>query len=163
VEVDVVWELASLCNFRPASLGGGFGGIVTSDTVSAWIESFISATSKPSWVPSFCSRHHFLDMLSPTPPYFSLSLSLSEASNGRNSARTQTSLLPQGELVNFHDTMDSIGNLLSARTLGQWEMIINAFSSHFSTKDKDSLVNMMEAMSQFFKATKTRKKKNDQK
>jgi hypothetical protein len=71
VEAEVAWELTSLCDFRPASLGGGFGGI--SDTVSSLEESFISDTWKPTCSPSDSSRSHFLDMLSPMPPFFSFS------------------------------------------------------------------------------------------
>lgn len=74
----------------------------------------------------------------------------------RKSLRTW---LPKGESVNFHDTMDSIGNLLASRNIGDWGRINSAIASHFSTKDKDTLVGMVQAISQFYKATKGRGKK----
>ena len=52
----------------------------------------------------------------------------------RKSLRTW---LPKGDGVHFHDTMDSIGRLVSARTLGDWGKIEKIIASHFSTKDKE--------------------------
>jgi endonuclease III len=74
----------------------------------------------------------------------------------RKSLRTW---LPKGESANFHDTMDSIGTLLSARKAGDWGRIQSAIQSHFSAKEKDALLGMIEAICQFYKATKGRGKK----
>jgi endonuclease III len=74
-------------------------------------------------------------------------------------AKSLRTWLPKGESVNFHSIMDSIGNLLSARSIGQWGMITDAISRHFSTKDKEALVSMTNTISQFFKATKQKKKR----
>jgi hypothetical protein len=62
--------------------------------------------------------------------------------------------LPKGEGVHFHDTMDSIGSLISARSKGDWGKIEKVIASHFSTKDKDALTNMTNAIHQFCKATR---------
>jgi endonuclease III len=62
--------------------------------------------------------------------------------------------LPKGEASTFHDTMNSIGNLLCARTQGDWGRITKAINSHFSPKEKDVLMNMAETICQFYKATR---------
>jgi endonuclease III len=74
----------------------------------------------------------------------------------RRSLRTW---LPKGEGVHFHDTMDSIGSLISARNVGGWGKIEKVISSHFSTKDKDALSGIIQAICQFSKATRSKRGK----
>lgn len=71
----------------------------------------------------------------------------------RRSLRTW---LPKGDGVHFHDTMDSIGRLVSARTIGDWGKIEKIIASHFSTKDKEALIGMLQSIHQFSKVTRAK-------
>jgi endonuclease III len=69
--------------------------------------------------------------------------------------RSLRTWLPKGEGVHFHDTLDSIGSLISARTPGDWGKIERAISLHFSAKDKTELTRMTNSIHQFSKATRS--------
>jgi endonuclease III len=74
----------------------------------------------------------------------------------RRSVRTW---LPKGEAAKFHDTLDSIGNLVASKNLGDWGKIQHVISIDFSLKARETLVGMTQAIFQFYKATKTRRTK----
>lgn len=79
--------------------------------------------------------------------------------------RSLLTWLPRGEATHFHDTMDSIGNLLQARTQGDWGRIKSTIATRFSPKDNQALLSMAESICQFYKVvratSKPRKRPND--
>ena len=68
--------------------------------------------------------------------------------------RSLRTWLKRGAAPSFHDTMDTMGNLLSARTQGDWGKIKATIQSHFSPKDKQQLLDMCKTICQFYKATR---------
>lgn len=66
--------------------------------------------------------------------------------------------LPMGQALEFHDTMDSLGALLAAPPIGYWGRIKSTINTNFAPKDKALLHDMTESISQFYTATKGRKR-----
>ena len=62
--------------------------------------------------------------------------------------------LPRGEKGLFHDTMTSIGNLISCQKKGDWGRIRTSVNKHFATKEKETLLAMLEKINQFYKSTR---------
>lgn len=63
--------------------------------------------------------------------------------------------IPRGEKARFHDTMDGVGSVLSARCQGDWGKIKVAIQTHACAKDKDAMLKMTERICQFYKATRS--------
>ena len=73
--------------------------------------------------------------------------------NGMKVKRSLLTWLPKGEAASFHDTMHSLGTLLSSKTHGEWGKVKAAISRHFVPKEKEALFKMIESIRQFYKAT----------
>ena len=73
--------------------------------------------------------------------------------NGMKVKRSLLTWLPKGEAASFHDTMHSLGALLSSKTHGEWGKVKAAISRHFVPKEKEALFKMIESIRQFYKAT----------
>lgn len=69
--------------------------------------------------------------------------------------RSLMTWLPKGEVTLFHDTMDTVGNLLAARVKGDWGKVKMVIQSHFSPKDGQMLLAIAETISQLYKATRS--------
>ena len=69
--------------------------------------------------------------------------------------RSLKTWLPNANQVGFHDMMESIGTFLASKSLGDWGKITGIVSNKFSTKDKDTVLEMLENICQFYKATKS--------
>jgi hypothetical protein len=69
------------------------------------------------------------------------------------------SWLPKGEGMHFHDTMDSIGGLIIARSSGDWGKLEKVLTSHFAHKEKEALLEMANSIFQLSKTTRASPKK----
>jgi hypothetical protein len=62
--------------------------------------------------------------------------------------------LPLGEKAAFHDLMDSLGSILSPiKSVGVWGRVTATINGNFAQKDKKALTEMVENISQFYRAT----------
>jgi endonuclease III len=77
-----------------------------------------------------------------------------------SAARVQKSLetwMPKGTGQDFHEVMESLGAALDVMRQGSWGTIQAAINSNFSTRHKQTVVDMVNTILQFFKATKSRR------
>jgi len=67
--------------------------------------------------------------------------------------------MPKGEGRSFHDVMDSLGALIGSDDRGTWGKVKKTISLHFSPKDKKDLDEILLTITQFYKVTKSRRRK----
>jgi endonuclease III len=68
--------------------------------------------------------------------------------------------MPKGTGKDFHDMMESVGSIICARRQGEWGKIKAVINAHFPYTEKTCVLDMVESISQFYKATKSKKGKS---
>lgn len=67
--------------------------------------------------------------------------------------------LPKGDSRDFYDLMDSIGSLLQHPQPGDWGKLTKPINRVFAPKEKQALFEMVENITQFYRATRAGGKK----
>lgn len=65
--------------------------------------------------------------------------------------------IPRGEAGDFHGIMESLGVVLARDAKGDWGRVKSCITKHFAPKEKKDLTGWVEAIVQFYKATKRRR------
>jgi hypothetical protein len=83
-------------------------------------------------------------------------MSTISAAHVKKSLRTW---MPKGTGKDFHDMMESVGTIISAKRQGEWGKIKTVINTCYPYTEKKCVLEMVESISQFYKATKSKKGK----